>query len=1828
MKFLFTSITRLALRFRVITIALVVLMMTLGAISWTRLNQELLPPVDLPQTIILAQTSGLTSEQVLTIITQPLEEELDQIEDIINIESETTGSFGTFITAFNDFGINQEPLREEIRIAINSVWLPLRYINAEGEGDAAAMVAELDPAVLIYLASQDSNFLFQLAPEVWSELPDETVELLLAYLAQTEEAATTAVNALQRLVDKEIVPQLDALDDVASIDVVGGETIPENISGEAVDAEEAPTTGEPLLIRISPDIWELVSPRISGVDALDDTSLSYLQGINVSVPGQPPALPESWQFAGDNQDAPTFFFDASDLVEVATLTRPTAVALNEFLEAGELTAAIQNTNDLTVELVETMLALDPTMAAYFESDQLLAMPQDVFDLITVSDDFVQTLDGFTRDDIAARKMSQSIAAGNDVVETERIPVELPGQWQIQPPQLITFSFSDIPLASFSVAATGEFGAVEETDIAANDVDDQEQVDSDEAGEAETSEQADSETAGTPEPEDVPLPGLFAAVGQGFGAELANTSDLLTLSFPEELAEPFGLSTSPSAAELLNFLAAPPELDNPPDGYSDVQAFGATLINQLTPENIAYLVAADPEFADNLVDEVVAALSGDAQTALIGDFVASGNATADTVEAPALNPEWTSLSETLASFLGVEVELDTADDLLVLPIPLADIIEGFIAQPGAEQQLAPLLGNLTTDAAAYVLEEQASILTDLPPYVLVFLNGDVIALFEEDVQATIPASIMPSDWNTLLIETTDLDRGFFTTSDFLALDDSNEASTILNSIDGTDLSEELSSYTVRLMNSLTPEIVESFVENEPEFFNHLDSGVILKLAPDVLALLESDEINDLESLTADEAEQVIAIRDGDAESAFAALETIYATDLPPADPSAPDLNGQWAFIAPNYGIELDTADDFYRFPEGFAYESTSALINSVFDSPQGANFAPDLLGNMPLDAIEYMLDRDEATFDNLISPALALLPSDGLALLSDELQARAEEAASEFTPEGQITRTNGNDSLFLVVFKEPEANTVTTFADVEELLLAIDEEDENIDVGIVFEQSSFVEQSIEGVAREGMLGAIFAIIIILVFLSGGSWGLRGRRMVGGIMIAVFTGLIFLLTVTNLGDANNLGEAFAQADVVIRVLLIFGVLAGVFVMLWPGNVPYPSWRATLVIAVSIPLSIMIALAGMYFFAPAMNNLIAPLAENGGLFEILGRLFPESLTLNIMTLSGLTVAVGRVVDDSIVVLENIFRQLQAGGDKKEAIVQGTRDVSAAIFTATLIAVVVFLPLGLTGGLIGSFFLPFGLAVTYALAGSFIVAITVIPVMAYLFIDIEDMPEDGDIWVAAYYLPVLKWGLRNFFTKATVIVLALVSMAFAGYLFSQRPFAFLPNFGEPQISVVVNMPVGTTIIETNERVEELETWITENVPEEQVTAIQTYVGSVGANFDALLGGSSVSENQANITIGLDVTTTELEQVAEDLEIEAKYIFNFCPQSQASANTAQRDLMTTGEVEGALDVVCADGTEIDNNVEVSAVSVADGGFGGFALVVSGPIDAAVNQEIIDAINGIEGLARAESNFLADASGSDNDNATFIRVQRTEAFSYTAEVDTDNTIGVTQEAILAIEGLESLEGRLCEADVEDTSNCFTVSQGFESEIQTEGFQGLLVAMVLAIGIVIIILASTMQSFVYWLAIIFSIFVAPVGAAIALTLTDRVLGISALIGLLMLIGLVIANAVVLIDRVRSNRRERGMNLYDALVEAGGRRLRPILMTSLATIIALTPLAIGLSEGAIIASELGTAVIGGSISSTLLTLIVVPVVFSLLSPLHRLLSFRKDTETSDPSPQAAD
>ncbi|MBK8026258.1 MAG: efflux RND transporter permease subunit [Chloroflexi bacterium] len=968
------------------------------------------------------------------------------------------------------------------------------------------------------------------------------------------------------------------------------------------------------------------------------------------------------------------------------------------------------------------------------------------------------------------------------------------------------------------------------------------------------------------------------------------------------------------------------------------------------------------------------------------------------------------------------------------------------------------------------------------------------------------------------------------------------------------------YEVRLFNSLSPSILRFLAINEPDFYGSLNSAVIAKLSPAALEVVPADVID---ALDAETAAQVRAIQAGDQPSAAEALAALYEQDVVPGDPNAPALDSQWQFIGDFIGVELDTADDFSRF-----FPSASGFINGLYDTAQGANFAAGLLASLTPEQLDYMAGKEPDLVANLRIEALQALSESLVASLPQDVQDRIASGAVPFAPTDTVTRLNGNASLNVTVYKTKDANNVEAFHIVEDLLEEIDAEREDVTIGVAFEQASFVEESINGVAREGGLGAIFAIIVILVFLSSGAWSRGPRAIIGAIMVALFLGILGLLTAQRAGETGlEFGAAFEQLDVVVRVLLIGGAVTGLIVLLFPGKLPYPSWRSTLVTAISIPLSVLMAMALMRWMPPLVHDALLSTGQTEGLMGFLLRLFPSSITLNIMTLSGLTVAIGRVVDDSIVVLENIFRQVQQGGDKRQAILTGTRDVSVAIFAATVITVVVFLPLGLTGGIIGEFFLPFGLAVTYALGSSFVVAITVVPVAAYLLLDPREIGHEAEGAPERVYLPVLRWALDKRLNAAIILVVAFVSLIFSGVLLGSRPLAFLPDFGEPQITVSVSMPPGTKILDTNAKVVEFEQVIRETFDEEAIESVGTIIGGGAGLESIILGSTSVNEAQAQVSLGVG-SPEELDALTGEVRVAAEAVFG------------------------------------KENVTVSGASLSEQGFGGFQLVIAGPQEdlEAVNADVIAALNNVDGLANATSS-LAQAGAAGGDSTTYIRIDGQSALSFSAELETENAIGVTQQAITAVKALPNLPATL------------TVEEGFDSRQQTEGFAALFGAMGIAIALVVVILIVTFGSVVHWLDIILSIMVAPVGAAVALALTDRTLGISALIGMLMLIGIVVTNAVVLIDRVLANQRERGMSTHDALYEAGGRRLRPILMTALATIFALIPLAVGLSEGAIIAAELGTVVIGGLFSSTLLTLIVVPVAYSLLDPLHKLLTGRR-------------
>jgi HAE1 family hydrophobic/amphiphilic exporter-1 len=886
--------------------------------------------------------------------------------------------------------------------------------------------------------------------------------------------------------------------------------------------------------------------------------------------------------------------------------------------------------------------------------------------------------------------------------------------------------------------------------------------------------------------------------------------------------------------------------------------------------------------------------------------------------------------------------------------------------------------------------------------------------------------------------------------------------------------DLQAFAIRIVSSLTPDAITYLNKAEPDFLTKLDPAALRYLSAGSLKALPADFISGLkdDKLKAD----LQAIIADPTKAAVAQLKDDAGAVTIPDDPNAPKVPEIWTTQLKAFGVNVAKADDLLRKPTG---APAGDFINQLA-ARGGANF----INPLNADVLIYVASKDPTFYATLTPATLGLLSKEQLARLPKEVQERAE-SGTPFTPDKTLTRTNGAASLTVSVNKVSGENTVNVSDRIEKYFEEFKQKYPDISISTVFEQAGFIRESISGVAREGGLGAVMAVIVILLFLNF------------------------------------------------------------------------SFRSTLVTAVSIPTSVGIAFVFMYLLPQSLHPVIRDSGLPDTIRTFLLRLFPASITLNIMTLSGLTVAIGRVVDDSIVVLENIYTKIQAGGDPRQAVITGTRDVSLAIFAATVTTVVVFLPIGLTGGIIGEFFLPFGLAVTYSLLASFVVAITIVPLLAYLFIKPSAMPKEEHGRLEHLYSDAIKWALNH---RLIVLALAFVTLVIGLGLFGTRPTTFLPSFGEPQISISVSLPPGTPMQQTNVYVQRMETYLQNDLFGKQIKKYQVNIGGA-TGIEAFLGGAgSVNGANATITLVPEVKGEELFKLTETVRAKAEAIFG---KQYAKASKA---------------------------------SLSEQGFGGFSLVASADDAATLNKyddEIIKTLGTVPGLSNVTST-LRQAAGAGS-AAAYLRINLSPAVQYSAELETSDTLGATRKALAAVRANENLPKNLI------------VDEGYQSKTQTQGFAQTFGSLGLAILIVYVVMVIVFGSFIHPFTILFSLPLAVVGAAAGLTITNRVVGISALIGLLMLVGIVVTNAIVLIDRVQQNRKEKEMEAKEALAEAGRTRLRPILMTAIATMIALLPLAIGLSEGAIIASELGTVVIGGLFSSTILTLLVVPVVYSLFNDL---------------------
>ncbi|MBL3700636.1 efflux RND transporter permease subunit [Leucobacter luti] len=738
----------------------------------------------------------------------------------------------------------------------------------------------------------------------------------------------------------------------------------------------------------------------------------------------------------------------------------------------------------------------------------------------------------------------------------------------------------------------------------------------------------------------------------------------------------------------------------------------------------------------------------------------------------------------------------------------------------------------------------------------------------------------------------------------------------------------------------------------------------------------------------------------------------------------------------------------------------------------------------------------------------------------------------------ITRTNGVEALSIMISATADADIVSVSAGVTEALAELGDEFPSVELTVLFDQAPFIEESISALATEGMLGLLFAVIVILVFLL-------------------------------------------------------------------------SVRSTLVTAISIPLSVLVTFIGL--------NL-------GG------------SSLNMLTLGALTIAIGRVVDDSIVVIENIKRHLSYGEPKERAILTGVREVAGAITSSTLATVAVFVPIALVGGMVGELFSPFALTVTIAMLSSLLVALTIVPVLSYWFLKQPTTRVDPELvraeaeqrehagWLQRMYKPVLRGTLKKPVT--TLVASALLLVLTVGML-PLLKVDFLGSTGQNSLSVTQTFPDGSDLETVSDGAVAVEQALLDI---EGIDDVMLTAGS-GGGLMAMLGGSG--EASYLITTDPDADQTELQNTvrAAVSELDAPGEIAVTDSAAMSGFGGAVDVLVTAPSEAVLATAASEVLEAVQGTPLATEIVSD--LAPAQPIVTVVVDrAAALQQGLTEMQVLGLVANTVSPQSIGEIGLDGKDLK-IYLAGTDAPATVAELDEILLPGaagftplsavatiaeVTVPAAItrndgdltATISLTPAEGELgaVTASVQDALDGLALTDGAAAELgglatqQTESFEQLGLAMLVAIAIVFVLLVMTFRSLIQPLILLVSIPFAATGAIALLLISGRPLGISALIGMLMLIGIVVTNAIVLIDLINQYRRQ-GQSVADAVHNGARQRLRPILMTAIATIFALIPMAIGVTgSSGFISQDLAIVVIGGLISSTVLTLVVVPVLYSLV------------------------
>ena len=765
------------------------------------------------------------------------------------------------------------------------------------------------------------------------------------------------------------------------------------------------------------------------------------------------------------------------------------------------------------------------------------------------------------------------------------------------------------------------------------------------------------------------------------------------------------------------------------------------------------------------------------------------------------------------------------------------------------------------------------------------------------------------------------------------------------------------------------------------------------------------------------------------------------------------------------------------------------------------------------------------------------------------------------------RVNSAPGLLVTITKQSEANTVETAENVKSRVAEIERRFPGVRFRIAYDQSQFISRSIHDLQETAIIGGVLAILIIMFFL------------------------------------RNL-------------------------------------RSTFVVALSIPISIISTFALLYFCG---------------------------YTINTISLSGLALATGLIVDDAIVVLENIYRHIER--DKKrvaEAAVSGAQEIMPAVFASTFTVMIVFLPLLLIQGQAGQTFTQFALVVVFSLAVSLLDATTVVPMLASRMVKEEEVYEEAHpelrelhghqpgfltrlfdrfgAWFHSLdrsYRNGLVWALKK---RWAVVGIGLLAIGSAAMLWPKVGREQLPQTDSGDLTVRVKMPVGTALAVTDRKMHELEGVLLSD------PAVETVITGAGTRVGIRGGGGSGPGHEGSAQVRLKASRAEdTEDVVKRLQGKLRRIPGMQAQVQpfdvvanilggnnsgvsvdifgpdldqlsAVARLAQAEIERVPGLEN-VDVSVQEATpELQWRVDREKAQTLGVSFADIAATLNASTRGQLSSYYQEGgfqypiYVQVPQAMRSSTEQLASLPvvGSEKRGAPVLLGQVARA---------EPGVGPNEISRINRQRYISVQGRIAEraesevqADVAAAMERVEMPEGYywsfgtrQMDRQAE-FAGLGLAVVLAIALIYMLLASQFESFIYPLVVLTSVPLCAIGMVLGLFLTDRAFGLTAFIGLLMLIGIVVKNGILLVDYT-NQLRSRGMARDEAILTAGPTRLRPILMTTLAAILGMTPLAVGFGSGSEMYTPLATVVIGGLATSSLLTLFVVPTVYTYFDDLAR-------------------